>query len=189
MLPALFLWLLIGNFTHSGAGSGLPYVPLLNPFDLVQLLVLYAIWRWTCTEEDSPGLRPALYAAAFLWISMEAARLTHHWGGVPFTRHDMLASAMLQAGLSLLWTATAMAMMIFASQHARRQLWFGGFGLLTLVGVKLILLDLSSKGTVTWTLSLIGIALLVIAASYFSPAPPKNAGEKKTEETTGTPLH
>jgi uncharacterized membrane protein len=168
----LFIWLLQSNFGHSGAGSGLPYLPLLNPFDLAQLLVLFALWRWTRSEGNQAVL-PALYAAAFLWISCEAARITHHWGGVPFELDDMFASSMLQASLSLLWTSIAMGLMIFASQRALRTVWFGGFGLLAVVGVKLMLVDLASKGTVTWTLSLIGIALLVIAASYFSPAPPK----------------
>lgn len=36
-----------------------------------------------------------------------------------------------------------------------------------------MMVDLSNKGTALWTVSLIGIALLIIAASYFSPAPPK----------------
>jgi uncharacterized membrane protein len=169
---ALFMWLLHSNISHSGAGSGLPYLPLLNPFDLAQLLVLFALWRWARCDGNQPVL-PALYAAAFLWLSSEAARITHHWGGVPFAFDAMFASSMLQASLSLLWTSIAMGLMIFASQRALRTLWFGGFGLLAVVGVKLMLVDLASKGTVTWTLSLIGIALLVIAASYFSPAPPK----------------
>ncbi|HEX5337946.1 MAG TPA: DUF2339 domain-containing protein, partial [Gallionella sp.] len=63
--------------------------------------------------------------------------------------------------------------MVFASRANKRTLWFNGFGLLAIVGVKLMMIDLANKGTVLWTVSLIGIALLIIAASYFSPAPPK----------------
>ncbi|HEY6094695.1 MAG TPA: DUF2339 domain-containing protein [Gallionellaceae bacterium] len=169
---ALCAWLLLSNFSHSGGGSGLPYLPVLNVFDLTQLLVLFALWRWARSAANEVAL-PAVYAGAFLWISTEAARITHHWGGVPFDAAAMFHSAMLQASLSLLWTTMAMGLMIFASQRALRTLWFGGFGLLALVGVKLMMVDLANKGTVMWTLSLIGIALLVIAASYFSPAPPK----------------
>jgi len=171
----LALWLLTSNFGHSGATNGMPYLPLANPFDLMQLAVMYALWRWMRTEgneETLPAL-PALHGAVFIWISGEAARLVHHWGGVPFEPSALFASAMLQASLSLLWTSIAMAMMIYATRHLLRTLWFGGFGLLAVVGVKLLMVDLSSKGTVTWTLSLLGIALLVIAASYFSPAPPR----------------
>jgi uncharacterized membrane protein len=176
----LFAWLLLSNFTHAGAGSGLPYLPVLNVFDLTQLLVLFTLWRWA--RAGNEAVLPAVYAGAFLWASTEAARITHHWGGVPFDPEAMFHSPMLQASLSLLWTGMAMGLMITATQRALRTLWFGGFGLLALVGAKLMMVDLSSKGTVTWTLSLIGIALLVIAASYFSPAPPKV--ESKTSKTS-----
>jgi uncharacterized membrane protein len=169
----LSLWLVYGNLSISGGGSGLPFVPVLNPFDLIQLLAMYAIWKWLRIAQAQ--LLPALYGIAFLWISTEAARLTHHWGGIPFDGQTLIASPMLQASLSLLWTAIAMSLMMYASQKKQRTLWFNGFGLLAIVGVKLMMVDLSNKGTMLWTVSLIGIALLIIAASYFSPAPPKVA--------------
>lgn len=168
---ALAAWLIYGNLSNSGGGSGLPYLPLLNPFDLVQLLALFALWKWLRATHDP--LLPALYGIAFLWVSAEAARLTHHWGGVPFEGHLLFESSMLQAGLSMLWTSIAMGIMVYASHSKQRTLWFNGFGLLAIVGIKLMMVDLSNKGTALWTVSLIGIALLIIAASYFSPAPPK----------------
>ncbi len=167
----LSLWLAYGNLNFSGGGSVLPYVPVLNPFDLMQLLAMYAVWKWLRIAQTQ--LLPALYGIAFLWVSTEAARLTHHWGGIAFDAPTLIASSMLQASLSLLWTAIAMSLMVYASQQKQRTLWFNGFGLLAIVGVKLMMVDLSNKGTMLWTVSLIGIALLIIAASYFSPAPPK----------------
>ncbi|KAF0206470.1 MAG: hypothetical protein FD173_160 [Gallionellaceae bacterium] len=167
----LATWLIYGNLTNSGGGSGLPYLPVLNPFDLIQLSALFAIWKWLRASQIQ--LLPALYGIAFLWISAEAARLTHHWAGMPFEQHSLLSSSMLQAGLSILWTSIAMAIMVYASHRKQRTLWFNGFALLAIVGVKLMVVDLSNKGTALWTISLIGIALLIIAASYFSPAPPK----------------
>ena len=167
----LSIWATYGNLTHSGGGSGLPYLPVLNPFDLVQLLAMFAIWKWL--RASHKALLPALYGITFVWISAEAARLTHHWGGIPFTWHSLFASPMLQASLSMLWTAIAMGPMVYSSYSRQRTLWFNGFALLALVGLKLLAVDLSNKGTIVWTLSLIGMALLIIAASYFSPAPPK----------------
>lgn len=172
----LALWLVYGNLNMSGGGSGLPYLPLLNPFDLMQMAAMFALWRWLRIENDT--LLPGLYGIAFLWISAEVARLVHHWGGVPFNAHTMLSSSMLQAGLSMLWTAIATSLMVYASRANLRRLWFGGFGLLVFVGLKLMAVDLSNKGTVLWTVSLIGIALLIIAASYFSPVPP---GDERTD--------
>ncbi|HVK56645.1 MAG TPA: DUF2339 domain-containing protein, partial [Burkholderiales bacterium] len=54
-----------------------------------------------------------------------------------------------------------------------RSRWFLGFSLLAVVGAKLLFVDLANVGTAAWTGSLIAIAVLVLAASYFSPAPPK----------------
>lgn len=172
--PVVFLlaaWLVYGNLTQSGGGSGLPYLPVLNPFDLIQLLAMFSVWKWMRATKSQ--MLPVMNGIAFLWISAEVARLSHHWGGVPFEGNALFSSSMLQAGLSMLWTAIAMSVMIYASRSKQRSLWFNGFGLLAIVGIKLMLIDLSNKGTALWTLSLIGIALLIIAASYFSPAPPK----------------
>ncbi|OGS78691.1 MAG: hypothetical protein A2Z94_05005 [Gallionellales bacterium GWA2_55_18] len=171
VLLLLCVWLIYGNLTHSGQGSVLPYLPLLNPFDLIQLLSMFAIWKWLRTTQST--MLPIVYGIAFLWISAEAARLTHHWGGVPFEGHLLLVSSTLQAGLSMLWTSIAMGIMMYASHSKQRVLWFNGFGLLAIVGIKLMVIDLSNKGTALWTLSLICISLLIIATSYFSPAPPK----------------
>jgi uncharacterized membrane protein len=105
------------------------------------------------------------------------ARLAHYWGDVPFQIDLLMHSYLMHAILSLIWTVTSISLMIYATQHSRRSVWFAGFSLLAIVGVKLMMIDLANKGTVMWTASLIGIALLVIAASYFSPAPPKHQAE------------
>ena len=65
--------------------------------------------------------------------------------------------------------------MIRATRQGSRQGWYGGFALLAVVGVKLLAVDLANAGTAMWTGSLIGVALLVLAASYFAPVPPKAA--------------
>ncbi len=185
LLPAAFLagWSVFANFDHTGGGAGLPYVPLLNPFDLVQIAVMGALFAWlrTLAEEPVVGMpvpRPAWVGAlAFIWISCLAARIAHHWGGVPFTGHYLWHSTLLQALLTFLWTALAIAAMIAATRVRVRRLWQGGFALLAVVGAKLLLVDLANAGTLVWTASLIGVALLVLAAGYFAPAPP--AAEKE----------
>ena len=177
------LWSLFANFSHAGGGSGLPYVPLFNPFDLAQLAVLTALSGWLGKMRDDPlpgwdvaGRLTALPAAlGFVWISALAARLAHHWGGVRFESHALFHSALLQGMLTLLWSALAIGLMIRATRQGSRQGWYGGFALLAVVGVKLLAVDLANAGTAMWTGSLIGVALLVLAASYFAPVPPKAA--------------
>ncbi|HZW86953.1 MAG TPA: DUF2339 domain-containing protein [Gallionella sp.] len=174
-------WLVIACTQYSGEGTDLPYIPLLNPFDLVALFVLHACWKWTNSEletQPSNSLRESIrlgcYLGAFFWLSTLAARIAHYWGDVPFEHELLMHSYLMHAILSLIWTVTSISLMIYATQHSQRRVWFVGFGLLAIVGVKLMMIDLANKGTVMWTASLIGIALLVIAASYFSPAPPKH---------------
>ena len=179
LLPVVFAsigWFALACVQYSGDGSGLPYIPVLNPLDLVMLLILYSIHRWVKAPQPSelkPKIAYALPAGAFLMMSTLAGRLAHHWGGVAFDWDVLLHSYLMHALLSIIWTLTSIVLMIYASRRQARRIWFIGFGLLALVGVKLMAIDLANQGTITWTASLIGIAVLVIAASYFSPAPPK----------------
>jgi uncharacterized membrane protein len=184
LLPAAWLaaWLLWAGLAHDGGGSGLPYVPLLNPFDLVQLAVLATLYRWLRGFEQDPWPDTPLPQAnrvgvlAFVWISCLAARIAHHWGGIPFRADALWHSTLLQAMLTLLWTLTAIAAMIRAAGIGVRRLWQAGFALLAVVGAKLLFVDLAGAGTLLWTGSLIGMALLVLAASYFAPVPPTEEG-------------
>ena len=183
LLPVVFAsigWFALACVQYSGEGSGLPYIPVLNPLDLVMLWSLYSIHCWIKAPQPSelkPMIAYALPAGAFLMISTLAGRLAHHWGGVAFDWEVLLHNAMMHALLSVIWTLTSITLMIYASRLSSRRIWFIGFGLLAVVGAKLMLVDLRNTGTITWTASLIGIALLVIAASYFSPAPPKKVGD------------
>ena len=181
-LPLLFGALagaLVANFSHHGGGTALPYLPFASFFDVAQIAVIFAAWAWTATSRPLmdretarlTGLVPP--ALAFVWLSAMAMRLAHHWGGVAFEADALIQSGFAQSILSLLWTALALAVMIRASNKRLRSEWFVGFGLLGVVGAKFVLIDVINKGTVTWTLSLIGVGLLILTASYFSPAPPK----------------
>jgi uncharacterized membrane protein len=172
---------LLANFSHHGGGTPLPYLPFASFFDVAQIVVILTIQGWIATARplmDAAALRLARFvpaALAFVWISAMAMRLAHHWGGVAFEVEALIRSGFAQSILSLVWTALALAVMIRASRERRRRDWFGGFALLGIVGAKFMLIDVVNKGTVTWALSLIGVGLLILAASYFSPAPPKEA--------------
>ncbi|MGB5010905.1 MAG: DUF2339 domain-containing protein, partial [Candidatus Dechloromonas phosphoritropha] len=117
-----------------------------------------------------------LIALAFIWLSALAARIAHHWGGVPFAGEPLLRSTLFHALLTLLWTGTAIATLVLASRRGLRMAWFGGITLLCVVGAKLLLFDAAGRGTLTWAATLIGVALLVLAAGYFAPLPPEERG-------------
>ena len=118
---------------------------------------------------------------AFIWLSALAGRIAHHWGGVPFAAGPLLQSTLFHALLTLLWTITAIATLIHASRRGLRVAWFGGITLLCVVGAKLLLFDAAGRGTLTWSATLVGVALLVLAASYFAPLPPEEPG-RRTEK-------
>lgn len=182
-LPAVTLAVLLAaaNFTLSGdmGRPALPWVPVLNVFDLTMLAGMGALLLLigTLGKETRPASRTALVALAFLWISAMAARATHFWGGVPFEFDAMFGSTLFQSLLTVIWTIAAIGTMIYASRHAYRAIWFGGFTLLAVVGAKLLLIDASDRGTLAWTGTLLGVALLVLAASYFAPVPPRRQSQ------------
>lgn len=162
----------------SGDGSGLPYLPVINVFDLVQLVGMAAMLA-LASELGAGGERPArllVGAIAFLWLSTLAARIAHAWGGVPFEFNAMMRSTLFQMLLTLFWTVVSIGTMILASRRGQRASWFAGFALLGAVGAKLLLFDAAGRGTLMWTGTLIGVAVLVLAASYFAPLPPREEG-------------
>jgi uncharacterized membrane protein len=169
-------WSLAANVGHAGDGSGLPYLPVLNFFDLVQLAAIVAFLR---VGAAVPARRRPVVAIggllAFVWLTTLAGRIAHHWGAVPFDLGHLMDSSLCQALVTLFWASLAIATMMFAARRATRQIWFGGFCLLGIVGAKLLLVDAAGAGTLTWTATLLGVALLVLAAGYFAPLPPKAA--------------
>ena len=165
---ALGGWIVVTVGTHAGGGTGLPWVPVLNPQDLAVLGALWAIFH----AIENPQRNLAVGGLGFLWLTTLAGRIAHHWGGVSWNAHLLWNSTLAQALVTVFWTLAAIAAMILATRIGARRLWMGGMGLLGIVGAKLLLVDLANSGTITWTASLIGVALLLLAAGYFAPAPP-----------------
>jgi uncharacterized membrane protein len=173
---ALAGWIVFAPIVHAGGGTGIPFVPVLNPLDLVALGVFAALWA--CARGFADARLPlALGALGFYWVTTLAGRIAHHWGGVSWNAHALWHSPLAQALVTVLWTLAAIAAMILAARRGTRPVWMGGMGLLGVVGAKLLLVDLANSGTITWTASLIGVALLLLAAGYFAPAPPARAAE------------
>ena len=182
---ALAAWALVLNLDYSGVAGTWKYVPLISALDLGQLFVLGTLFVWVREQSRAKGLLFAVLGGlTFVWVSAGAARTVHHWLGVPFVWDWLVDSVALQASWSILWTLLALGLMIHATRRGLRTLWFAGFGLLGVVGLKLMLVDTAHVNTLGRTVSLLGVALLVIAASYFAPTPPRiqphGGGERLT---------
>jgi len=181
---ALYLgvWSLFINATSVGDTAPLPYVPLLNPLDLGQVLVLVALLRyWRFLKAvDSPGSPrmdkkvplPALAALTFIWLNALLLRTLHQWFGVAFHLEAFMTSTLVQTCLSLFWTVLALIAMLLAARKRSRIVWLVGAALLAVVIAKLFLIDLSRIGSVERIVSFVGVGLLMLVVGYFSPLPP-----------------
>lgn len=185
----LWLWMLHANFISRGNVAPLPYLPLMNPLDLVQFAALMALFAWWRRVRSEPLAVPqfqsgeiayiGLGCAGFLWLNGMVLRTLHQWSGVRFGFEPMMRSMLVQASLSIFWSVLALGAMFVATRLRLRPLWLTGAGLMGVVVVKLFFIDLSNVGGVERIVSFIGVGLLMLVIGYVSPVPPSTAGEAR----------
>ncbi|MBA2414259.1 MAG: DUF2339 domain-containing protein, partial [Burkholderiaceae bacterium] len=161
-----------------GDPAPLPYVPLLNPLDIASLFVLAAVLRWHLADHRAGWQRPVRFAlggAAFVALNAAALRAVHFLAGVPWEGDALMESLVVHAVLSLLWTATAMALMVFGHSRTMRGWWMVGAALLAAVVVKLFFVDLSGQDTIARIVSFVGVGVLILLIGYLAPVPPSAA--------------
>ena len=176
-------WSVYANFGNDGNPEPLPYVPLLNPLDIAQLLVFACLATWwrglpgygigNAGEIPASWPRVALGGAAFIFLNGVLLRTLHHWAGIPYQLDAMLRSDLAQASLSIFWTVLALVAMLWAHRRGLRVLWFSGAGLMAAVVVKLFLVDLAKVGGIERIVSFIAVGVLMLVIGYFAPLPPK----------------
>jgi uncharacterized membrane protein len=173
------LWSLRSAWDPSQSAP-LAYMPLINPVDLAQIAVLFALHTWLGAADDDKQPEQnsgaiLLAALGFLWLNCILLRSIHHWLGVPYDMHDMFESIVVQSALSIVWTMTSLVAMVFATRRSQRALWLTGAALLAVVVGKLFLLDLANSGTVERIVSFLGVGVLLMIIGYAAPVPPGDA--------------
>jgi len=181
---ALAIWSLVTDISMTGDVAPLTYLPLLNPVDIVQLLVLLMLWRcWKVTRAlpcvieagiDRRVPEFALGALGFLWLNALLLRTLHQWVQVPWSLSGMQESTITQTTLSIFWASLALASMLFATRKSERPIWFAGAALLAIVIAKLFFVDLSSVGSIERIVSFVGVGVLMLVIGYYSPLPPRS---------------
>jgi uncharacterized membrane protein len=176
--------LLLGaGIEQPGSPAPLPYLPLLNPFDAVTLLGLTAAFQFLpVLRGDSAALADdqfrnatKLWAlAAFLLTTIAVVRGVHHLADVPWSDGALLRSVSVQGALSIYWGMLGFAGMVFGARRAQRTVWLIGTVLMTVVVIKLFLVDLGNTGTVARIISFLGVGGLLLVVGYLAPAPPKH---------------
>lgn len=175
-LLALLLWTL-ASFTASGDPDPLPFLPLLNPLELVELAILLLALLRTLRPTTSSlfGERGLIATAAllFIWLNVAVGRCVHWYAHVPYRFDALFSSPILQAAVAALWSVLALTLTILGARKAYRRVWLTGAGLLCLTVIKLFVIDLSGTGTIGRIVSFLVVGLLMLIIGFFAPLPPK----------------
>ena len=166
-------WVLAASF-HPGDPYPLPYVPLLNPVEFVQVFSLGVLLQWSLADAGRRSIA-ARCLFGFVVLNGVLARTTHHLFDVPFEADALLSSDVFHTLLSVAWTTTALVVMVAATRTRRRPAWWVGAALLTVTVIKLFLFDLADTGTLTRIVSFMVVGGLILVLGYVSPLPPEDA--------------
>jgi uncharacterized membrane protein len=106
-------------------------------------------------------------------------RTAHHWADVAWYPDALFESMRVQAGLSIVWTLMALALMIGGHLRARRDVWIVGAALIGIVVAKLFFVELSNRGGLERIISFIGVGVLLLVVGYFAPLPPRQTARNE----------
>jgi uncharacterized membrane protein len=106
-------------------------------------------------------------------VTMTVARCVHHWAGVPYDLDSLAASTTFQSALSIVWGIAGLAAMVVGARSLRRGVWLVGAALMSVVVVKLFVVDLGNTGTWARVVSFLGVGILLLVVGYFAPVPPR----------------
>jgi len=170
---------------NAGDPSPLPYVPILNPFDVLTIVGLVVALQFLLTvktttdwlADDRDRIAFILWGlAAFILTTISVVRGVHHFSNVPWDQTALSNAVLVQSALSIYWALLGFGGMIWGTRHINRGIWLAGTALMALVVVKLFLIDLGSTGTVARIVSFLGVGVLLLVVGYLAPAPPKKPG-------------
>jgi uncharacterized membrane protein len=176
------LWSLL-QFASSGRDAPLIWIPLLNPVDLMQCLIIFGwvtLGRERLNRQFGLSAKHAGFILAgfvFLWINVDVLRVVHHWAGIDWDYGRLIQTDLTQTLMSLVWSVMGLVGTFYAARIEHRQLWILSAILLAVVVFKLFAIDLSAQDTIERIVSFTGVGLLLTFVGYFSPIPPRENPE------------
>jgi uncharacterized membrane protein len=197
VIACLLTYSVYATLNLAGDTPPLPYISLLNPLELglLGILILSGLWFKSVQSLNSahpttgkgkllfdllPHASKLLALMGFVWLNSVLLRSLHHYIDVPYLWGSVLHSTVARAAFTLLWSLTALALMLYAHKKAARTLWIIGAVLMGVVVAKLFLLDLSGRGTVERIVSFMGAGILMLVMGYLAPLPPAQKNAAKT---------
>jgi len=162
---------------HDGDTAPLPFVPLLNPIELVQIALLLFASLWLADRDTSADLATRrmmlLVGAGFAFVTAATLRGVHHLGGAPWDE-NIGSSMVAQTALTVVWSVLGVVGWVTGSRRGSRPLWLAGAVLMGIVLAKLLLIDRTHLGSGFGIASFIAYGLLCTVIGYFAPAPPRS---------------
>ncbi|NQV86574.1 MAG: DUF2339 domain-containing protein, partial [Woeseiaceae bacterium] len=182
MVLAYLMLVMIVSINSPGDPAPLPYIPILNPLDVLSIVALALMWfgmrfereceRWGL-EKNSRAPRFFLASVAFFLSTIAVIRIVHHMTGVAWYPSALMNSVSVQSTLSIYWAILGLSGMVLGTRRALRMVWMVGAGLMIVVVLKLFVIDLGNTGTVARIISFLGVGMMLLVVGYFSPVPPK----------------
>jgi hypothetical protein len=164
----------------AGQSAPLPFVPLLNPLELFQLVLLALLLRFAMQS----GIRVPIgfvAAAGFLMLTMATLRGTWQltlvadsvsgdWNWLSAALNSRIA----QTALTVSWSLAGVSAWILGSRRRNRKLWLAGAMLMGIVMAKVLLIDRTYTGDLAGIVSFGAVGLLLLLVGYLAPSPPKS---------------
>ena len=179
---AVLAWVWFSTLGLAGSAAPLPWVPLVNPLELMHvagLLALVMLWRSQPHRSAlSLPLAVLIGSAAFLVLSLVILRAAGFWQGI-FDEYGLAewglvwATPSAQAALSVVWSLVGVVCWVVGSKRMNRALWTYGAVVLGAVLLKLLLIDRSSLGDLLGILSFLVVGGLLVLVGRLAPRPPQ----------------
>ncbi len=183
------LWSLMA-LVSKGQSEPLPWIPLLNPMDIMVVIVFISLFKWWRSSElgntalstnhtpernefNQRALIIGFAALVFLWLNFTLFRVAHHWFGIAYDPDVLFRSNWVQTAVSILWALSGVLLTLYSSRKNIRVLWVTGAVLLGLVVLKLFVIDLAALGSLGRVISFLVVGALLTSIGYFAPLPDK----------------
>ncbi|MEP6898349.1 MAG: DUF2339 domain-containing protein, partial [Rhodanobacter sp.] len=128
LLGVLALAWLAGLF-FDGDAAPLHYLPLINPVEILLLVILMCVARWLGDASTPPALRQrrpiVLGVLGMAFATSATLRGVHQLGGVPWS--DALSgSSLAQMSLTVVWSVLGLLAWVWGSRRGQRLVWLAG---------------------------------------------------------------
>lgn len=177
--------------TLPSASAPLPWLPVLNPIDALQLVFLGTALYVLCQNKARITLPMAIQVVilslvVFVLSSVMTLRGVHHWGGIAWDA-SLITSKLAQTCLSVVWSVLGVVAWIRGSRRGWRELWWAGAALMVVVLIKLLVVDRENLGNELGIISFIAYGVLCVVVGYFAPAPPRGVMQVDDKEQEDVP--